>query len=166
MPSHRGLRMAEAIREVVSQAILFQVSDPRVSGVTVLNVEVSGDLRNATVFVSIMGTAAEVENAMNGLKSATGFIQSLVAARLQTRFTPVLAFKRDVGIKKSVEMSKLIEETLAQDRMANPPKNPVLTTDASPGSEESIDDDDDDEYDDEEFEPEVDEDDEDADETQ
>ena len=110
--------MAEAIREVVSQAILFEVSDPRVRGVTVLHAEVSGDLRNATVFVSIMGTPAEQENAMRGLRSATGYLQSLVAARLQTRFTPVLAFKKDEGIKKSVEMSRLIEETLAADREA------------------------------------------------
>nr|UXE45574.1 ribosome-binding factor A [uncultured bacterium] len=118
MPSHRSLRMAEAIREVVSQAILFQVSDPRVQGVTVLHAEVTGDLRNATVFVSIMGTPAEQETAMRGLRSATGFLQSLVAARLQTRSTPVLAFKKDEGIKKSVEMSRLIEETLAADRRA------------------------------------------------
>jgi ribosome-binding factor A len=110
--------MAEAIREVVSQAILFQVSDPRVQGVTVLHVEVSGDLRSATAFISIMGTPAEQENAMRGLRSATGFLQSLVAARLQTKSTPVLAFKKDEGIKKSVEMSRLIEETLAADRAA------------------------------------------------
>jgi ribosome-binding factor A len=108
--------MAEAIREVVAQAILFEVSDPRVQGVTVLHAEVSGDLRSATVFVSIMGAPPEQENAMRGLRSATGYLQSLVAARLQTKSTPVLSFKKDEGIKKSVEMSRLIEETLAADR--------------------------------------------------
>ena len=135
MPSHRSLRMAEAIREVVSQAILFQVSDPRVSGVTVLTVEVAGDLKTATAFISIMGKPAEQENAMRGLKSATGFLQSLVAARLQTRFTPVLTFKRDEGIKKSVEMSKLIEETLAKDRHDNPPHTPDAPNDGGPSLE-------------------------------
>ncbi len=118
MPSHRSLRMAEAIREVVSHAILFEVSDPRVKGITVLHAEVSGDLRTATAFVSIMGTPAEQENAMRGLRSATGFLQALVAARLQTKSTPVLAFKKDDGIKRSVEMARLIEETLAADRKA------------------------------------------------
>ncbi|MBV8556509.1 MAG: ribosome-binding factor A, partial [Planctomycetaceae bacterium] len=54
MPSHRSLRIAEAIREVVSSAILFEVADPRVRSVTVLRVEVSGDLRSATISVSIM----------------------------------------------------------------------------------------------------------------
>src|SRR3954462_13111191 len=103
MPSHRSLRMAEAIREVVSSAILFEVSDPRVRSVTVISVEISGDLRNATVFVSIMGTPDEQTLSMRGLKHAAGFIQARVAARLQTRFTPALSFKKDDSVKKSIE---------------------------------------------------------------
>src|SRR4051812_24963741 len=70
MSSHRALRVAEAIREVVSSSILFEVSDPRVTGVTVLRAEVTGDLRNASVYVSIMGTEAEQNLAMKGLQSA------------------------------------------------------------------------------------------------
>lgn len=116
MPSHRGLRIAEAIREVVSSSILFDVADPRVRAVTVLNVDVAKDLRNATIYVSVMGTPAEQQMALKGLKSATGFLQAKVAARLQTRFTPILVFKRDDSVKRSVEISKLIEETLASDR--------------------------------------------------
>ena len=116
MPSHRSLRVAEAIREVVSSAILFEVSDPRVSGVTVLRSEVTSDLRTATVFVSIMGSESEQEQAMRGLSSASGFLQAKVAHRLQTRTTPHLSFRRDEGIKKSIEMSRLIDEALAKDR--------------------------------------------------
>ncbi len=116
MPSHRSLRVAEAIREVVSSAILFEVADPRVTGVTVLRSEVSGDLRNATVYVSVMGTESEQNLAMKGLQSASGFLQAKVAARLQTRTTPHLIFKRDVGIKRSIEMSRLIDEALAHER--------------------------------------------------
>src|SRR5438270_7601375 len=108
MPSHRSLRVAEAIREVVSQAILFEVADPRVKAVTVLRAEVTGDLRNATVWVSIMGTEAEQKLAMRGLQHAAGFLQARVAARLQTRFTPALAFKLDDSVKKSIAMSRLI----------------------------------------------------------
>lgn len=115
MPSHRSLRVAEAIREVVSSAILFEVSDPRVRAVTVLRTEVSGDLRSATVYVSVMGSEHEQEVALKGLQHAAGFLQSRVAARLQTRFTPVLTFKRDDSVKKSVAMSRLIDETLASD---------------------------------------------------
>jgi ribosome-binding factor A len=114
MPSHRVERVAEAIREVVSTAILFEVADPRIKRVTVLGVEVSGDLRHASVAVTIMGTETEQTLALRGLRHATGFLQAKVAARLQTRFTPVLTFKRDEGVKKSIEMSRLIDEALGR----------------------------------------------------
>ena len=120
MPSHRSLRMAQAIREVVSSAILFEVADPRVRSVTVLGAEVSGDMRQATVHVSIMGTESEQNLAMRGLQHASGFLQAKVAARLQTRFTPVLAFKRDDSVKKSFEITRLIDETIAADRKLDP----------------------------------------------
>jgi ribosome-binding factor A len=116
MPTHRSLRMAEAIREVVATTILFEVADPRVRLVTVLRVEVSGDLKSATVYVSIMGTEADRQQAFRGLIHATGYLQARVAARLQTRFTPVLKFKHDDSVKKSVELTRLIEEAIASDQ--------------------------------------------------
>jgi ribosome-binding factor A len=119
MPSHRSLRMAEAIREVVSSAILFEMADPRVRSVTVLRVDLTGDLRNATVSVSIMGSEAEQDLAMKGLQHGAGFLQKRVAARLQTRFTPVLTFQRDDSVKKSIAMSRLIDDALAADREAH-----------------------------------------------
>jgi ribosome-binding factor A len=111
--------MAEAIREVVASAILFKAADPRIRAVTVLRVELSPDLRQATVYVSIMGTEAEQKQALRGLKHAAGFFQSQVADRLQTRFTPVLSFKADDSVKKSVEIGRLIDEAVASDRMAH-----------------------------------------------
>jgi ribosome-binding factor A len=116
MASHRVERVAEAIREVASTAILFEVADPRIKGVTVIKAEVSPDLRNAAVYVSVMGTEAEQKLALRALKHASGFVQSRVAARLQTRHTPVLTFKVDEGVKKSIEISRLIDEALASDR--------------------------------------------------
>jgi ribosome-binding factor A len=116
MPTHRSLRMAEAIREVVANAILFEVADPRVNSVTVLRVEVSADLRCATVYVSIMGTESERKQTYRGLVHATGFLQARVAARLQTKFTPLLRFKHDDSVKKSVELARLIEEAIASDQ--------------------------------------------------
>lgn len=134
MSSHRSLRVAEAIREVVASAVLFEVSDPRVQGVTVLRVEVSHDLRAATVFVSVMGTESDRNRAMKGLRSACGFLQARVAARLQIRFTPILSFEIDDSVRKSVEMSRLIDEAMAADR------KPGEDVDESP--EEDGDDDD------------------------
>jgi ribosome-binding factor A len=121
MPSHRSLRMAEAIREVVATSILFDVADPRVRAITVLRVEVSADLRQARAFVSIMGSEAERRRAMEGLTHATGFLQARVAARLQTRTTPVLSFRLDDSVKKSVEIGRLIDEAVAADRKDDPP---------------------------------------------
>jgi ribosome-binding factor A len=116
MANHRSLRIAQAIREVVATAILFDIADPRVHSVTVVRVEVTGDLRFATVFVSIMGNEAERRRCLGGLDHATGFLQARVAARLQTRFTPVLSFKYDDSVRKSAELSRLIDEAVASDR--------------------------------------------------
>ncbi len=135
MSSHRNLRVAQAIREVVASAILFETADPRIRSVTVLRVEVSPDLRQATVYVTVMGNEAEQNLALRGLKHAAGFFQSKVADRLQTRFTPVLAFKLDDSVKKSVEMSRLIAEAVASDlkpdRAAGEP-GPASSADLSP----------------------------------
>jgi ribosome-binding factor A len=130
MPSHRPERIAEAIREVVSSAILFEVADPRVKGVTVTRVEVAGDLRGAKVYVSLMGTEAEQKLAMRGLQHASGFLQAKVAARLQTRSTPVLSFQLDEGVKKSIEISRLIDEALAQDRVGKTTATPPAVDEA------------------------------------
>jgi ribosome-binding factor A len=140
MPSHRSLRIAEAVREVVSKAILFEVADPRVRAVTVLHAEVSGDLRNASVYVSVMGTEAEQRTAMTGLRSAAGFLQAKVAQRLQTRFTPVLSFKLDDSVKKSVQMSRLIDETLSADAARAAERAGTPTGRVESGDEDDVDD--------------------------
>src|SRR6516225_3038308 len=114
MKAHRQARVAEAVREVASETILYELRDPRVKGVTVTRAEVSGDLQHAKVFVSVMGSPREQQLAMHGLKHAAGFVQSKLAKRLQTRFTPVIRFELDQGVKKSIEMTRLINEALAQ----------------------------------------------------
>jgi ribosome-binding factor A len=114
MKTHRLARVAEVIREVASETILFELRDPRVKGVTVTRAEVSGDLQHAKVYVSIMGTPPEQEQAMQGLHHAAGFVQSKLGSRLKTRFTPVIGFVLDEGVKKSIEITRLINEALAQ----------------------------------------------------
>jgi ribosome-binding factor A len=144
MPSYRSLRIAEAIREVVSSAILFEVADPRVHSVTVLRVEVTADLRNATVYVSIMGNETERRQTYRGLIHAAGFLQARVAARLQTRFTPILSFKHDESVKKSMEVSRLIDQALASDQrpatsLGEPVPSPTSTTGVPVASSVSFD---------------------------
>src|SRR2546428_14142660 len=118
MKTHRLARVAEVVREVASETILFELRDPRVKGVTVTRAEVSADLQHAKVFVSIMGTEKEQDLCMHGLRHAAGFVQSKLASRLKTRFTPVIKFVLDEGVKKSIEISRMINEALAQSRPA------------------------------------------------
>ena len=101
MKTHRLARVREMIREVASETILFEMKDPRVKGVTVTRAEVSGDLQHAKVFITIMGSASEQALCLHGLRHAAGFIQSILADRLQTRFTPTIRFEIDKGVKKS-----------------------------------------------------------------
>src|SRR5215510_10913084 len=114
MKTHRLARISEAIREVASETILFELRDPRVKRVTVTRAEVSGDLQHAKIYVSIMGTEKEQKLTLHGLKHAAGFVQSKLADRLQTRFTPQVTFVLDEGVKKSLEVTRLINEALGK----------------------------------------------------
>jgi len=118
MKTHRLARVAEVIREVASETILFELQDPRVKGVTVTRAEVAADLQHAKVYVSIMGTPKEQQLCMHGLRHAAGFVQKKLASRLTTRFTPTLRFVLDEGVKNSIEVSRLINEALAQSKPA------------------------------------------------
>lgn len=112
MNSRRLAKVAQAILETVSSTVLFGLKDPRVKNVTVLRVEPSADMRTAKVYVSVMGDEKTQSLSMHGLNSARGFLQSKVADRLQTRYTPVLTFVLDPGIKRSLEAARLLGEVL------------------------------------------------------
>ncbi|MCI0376483.1 MAG: 30S ribosome-binding factor RbfA [Gemmataceae bacterium] len=116
MKTHRVARVAEVIREVAAETILFELQDPRIKGVTVTRTEVSADLQHAKVYVSIMGTQKEQDLCMHALKHSAGYVQSKLGSRLKTRFTPVLKFILDEGVKNSIEISRLISEALAQSK--------------------------------------------------
>lgn len=120
MPSSRRvLKVAEAIREVVSMAILTELRDPRIRNVTVTFVEVSADLRHSKIHVSIMGDDKQQQLSLHGLGSAAGFLQSKVASRLDLRYTPRLAFVLDQGVKKSIEVSRILAEVLPREPAEN-----------------------------------------------
>jgi ribosome-binding factor A len=112
--SRRTAKVAEAVREQVSTTILFGLKDPRVKNVTVTRVEVSPDLRSARVYVSIMGDEKTQRLSMRGLESARGFLQAKIAENVQTRYTPILQFHLDQGVKRSIEASRLLREVLAE----------------------------------------------------
>jgi ribosome-binding factor A len=142
MKSHRLARINELVREVAASTILFELKDPRVKNVTVTRADVSADLQHAKVYVSVMGSEKEQQLTMHGLKSAAGFVQTKVAARLTTRYVPHITFVLDEGVKKSIEVSRLIREAQEQSRAdaearaAEAPAEPAETPqpDAADGS--------------------------------
>lgn len=112
MASHRVQKAAQAVREVVSMAILTDLKDPRIQDVTVTYVEMSPDMRQAKVHVSVMGDETKQRLSLSGLKSAAGFLQSKVAKRIDTRYTPRLEFFLDQGVKKSIQIAEILNRVL------------------------------------------------------
>jgi ribosome-binding factor A len=121
MNSRRLLKAAEAIREVVSMAILTELRDPRIRDVTVTHVEVAPDMRSAKVHVSIMGNEARQALTLRSLQNAAGFLQSRIADRIDTRYTPRLQFLLDRGVKNSIAVSRILNEVLGEREPAPPP---------------------------------------------
>lgn len=108
--SRRLLKAAEAIREVVAQAILTELRDPRVKDVTVVGVQVSPDMREAKVAVSVMGGEKQETLSLRGLRNAAGFLQSRIADRIETRYTPKLQFTIDKGQQNAMVVGQLLEQ--------------------------------------------------------
>src|SRR5262245_8280127 len=113
MKTFRTARVAEVVREVASETVLFGLHDPRIHGVTVTRAEVAADLQHAKVFVSIMGTESEQNLCLHALKHAAGYVQRKLGDRLKMRYTPTVAFVLDKGVKNSIEIARLINEAKA-----------------------------------------------------
>jgi ribosome-binding factor A len=136
MASRRTLKAAEAIREVVSMAILVEIKDPRVQDVTVTRVEVAPDMRSAKVYVSVMGDAKKEALSLRGLESSAGFLQTKVAKRIDTRYTPRLSFAVDEGVKKAMEVHRILQEVLPKDRPAEAAEEEASSSDEDAGGED------------------------------
>jgi ribosome-binding factor A len=136
MSSRRALKAAEVVREVVGMAILAELKDPRIRDVTVTHVEVSADLRYAKVHVSVMGDEKRQRLSLQGLRSAAGFLQSKLGKRIEARYTPRIEFLLDMGVKKSIEVARILKEVLPQPP-AGPSACPPTGEDApaAPGPE-------------------------------
>ncbi len=115
MSSRRVLKAAQAIREVVSMAIITELKDPRIADVTVTFVEVSPDLRHSKVHVSVMGDETKKRLCIKGLESASGFLQKKVGERIDTRYTPRIHFELDKGLENSMLVTKILDEVLPKD---------------------------------------------------
>ena len=110
MTGERMRRVDEAVREVLSDAITKQIKDPRVGFVTVTAVETAPDLRRARVFVSVLGEGPVRKRSMQGLQSAHGVLQRVVARELRLKHTPQLEFLYDDTTERGFRIAELLEE--------------------------------------------------------
>jgi len=117
--NNRSRRLAELLKEEISDIILREVKDPRIGFVSLTDVEVSGDLRHAKVFVSVIGSEQERKDTMDGLKQATGFIRKLVGERITVYHTPEILFRYDNSIEHGIHINELIKEVRAEEKSEN-----------------------------------------------
>ena len=117
MSSRRVLKAAQAVREVVSMAIITDLKDPRVKDVTVTFVEVSGDMRQAKVHVSVMGDETKQQLALRGLQNSAGYLQSKVGKRIDTRYTPRIQFELDKGMKNAMMVTRILDEVCPKTKL-------------------------------------------------
>ena len=110
MPSSRMRRVDEAVREVLSDAIATDLQDPRVGFVTVTGVKTSPDLRHARVYVSVLGDEETRAASLEGLRSAHGFLQGVLAAQLTLKHTPALTFQYDESVDRGMRITELLDE--------------------------------------------------------
>lgn len=122
MTTRRLLKAAEAIREVVAQAILTELRDPRVKDVTVVGVQVSPDMREAKVSVSVMGNESDQNLTLRGLQNSAGFLQSRIAARIDTRYTPRLEFVIDRGQQNAAVVGDILARIKRESEGAEAPE--------------------------------------------
>lgn len=103
-------RVAELMKQEIMNIILKDIKDPRVGFVTVTKVKMTKDMRNARVFVSLMGSDEEKRASMEGLESSLGYIQREAGSRVQLRYTPVLSLAIDDTLEHGAHIQKLIED--------------------------------------------------------
>jgi len=110
-PSRRPDQVAATVRQVITDALVRgEVRDPRVGLVTVTDVRVTGDLGHARVLVAVPGEEAERLRAIEGLRSAAGFLRSKAARSLSTRTVPELHFELDRGVENAARIDELLDE--------------------------------------------------------
>jgi ribosome-binding factor A len=113
--SDRMRRVNAAVREVLSEAV-GELKDPRIGFVTVTGVETTTDLRQAVVFVSVLGGERKREQSIEGLQAAHGLLQARIAQELRLKRTPQLTFQYDPTVERGVRMTQLIDELAPDDQ--------------------------------------------------
>ena len=106
----RMRKVNEAVREVVSARLAAGLRDPRIGFVTVTSVDTTSDLRQARVYVSVLGSEEQRAETLAGLESAHGLLQQAVATELRMKHTPTLQFVFDESIQRGMRISQLVDD--------------------------------------------------------
>ena len=115
MSELRVRKMQEFIQQEVSSMLLREVKDPRLGFVTVTGVHLTGDLREATVYVSLFGSEKEKKESMTALEMATGFIRRELGKRLKIYYTPQISFEQDTSLDYGMHIEGLIKQIHKDD---------------------------------------------------
>ncbi len=107
---HRTERIAETLREEIAQIVGFELEDPRLTMVTVTEVRVADDLRDASVYVTVQGDESEHQVALKALEHAAPYVRRQLGFSLNLRHTPVLHFVRDTVEEKAERVDALLQE--------------------------------------------------------
>jgi ribosome-binding factor A len=105
----RRERLAEALREVLSELLLTESKDPRLSGVVISAVELSGDLKLARAYFSVFGDDERVRQAGDGLQQARGFLRRESARRMRIHNPPEIEFRRDKGFERADRVQRILD---------------------------------------------------------
>jgi ribosome-binding factor A len=108
-------KVQELMKQEISQIILRELKDPRIGFVTVTSVECTGDLREAKVYVSLMGNESQVKSCWMGLNSSLGFIRREIGKRIRLRVTPEISFALDKSLDYSAHIQELLLKIKAED---------------------------------------------------
>lgn len=109
----RSARIGEQMREEIADILMRKISDPRVGFATVTDVVVSDDLRNAKVFISVLGP--EQAKALQGIESASAFIRTELGRRMRMRFIPELLFRLDTAAARGAHIMELLHDIEDQE---------------------------------------------------
>ena len=117
MDFSRNERIAEEIKKVISQIISNDLKDPRIDGlISVTKVDVTKDLRHATIFISFYGDKTKKDSNFEVIKNAKGYIRRELASRIRMKYIPEISFKMDESIEYAIRINKLLEEVKVQDQ--------------------------------------------------
>ncbi len=104
----RAEKVQEFIKQEISSIILSDLKDPRIGFVTVTQVEVTGDLRHAKIYVSLMGSDEQKADTWQGLQKALGYMRTEIGKRIRLRFTPELSLHLDESLDYSARIQELL----------------------------------------------------------